>query len=150
MTIKAPNVEESFLVVYERHAVHHHNNAGEELPDTDFTLLFNVLPDKLGVRVKIVDQYFDGTATADVAVVYKWEHDVTADHNLSHFVEETALPQVLSCAATTLVDTASEITSDEVPFYGLSALEGMVRKFRERKRDLSQLLLSDDQELPEN
>jgi hypothetical protein len=133
-------VEDTLFTVFERRAKHHHDNTGTELPDTNFTLLLSVLPEKLGVRIRIVDEYRDGTATVDVAVQYHWDRDVTLDDNLNDFVERTAIPQVLACASAMLIETANTITDAQVPFYGLSALNGMVENFRNRKRTLSEIL----------
>ncbi|MCT1353835.1 MULTISPECIES: hypothetical protein [unclassified Gordonia (in: high G+C Gram-positive bacteria)] len=135
-----PAVEDALFTVFERRASHHHENTGETLPDTTFQLSVNVQPEKLGIRIRIVDEYRDGTASVDVAVLYYWERDVTPEDDLNGFVEETALPQVLSCASATLIDTARSITSDEVPFYGLSGLEGIRKSFRNRKKGLKEIL----------
>lgn len=138
-----PAVEDSTLTVYEKSAKHHHRNRAEEkLPSTSFRLLVSVRPEKFSVRVKIRDEYTDGTAYVDVGVHYHWERNLTPRDDLDSFAELTALPQALSCASTLLMDTACQITTDEVPFYGLNALDGMLETFRKRNqsRSLAEML----------
>ncbi|WP_156520336.1 hypothetical protein [Rhodococcus sp. EPR-157] len=127
-----PAVESSRLITFEKSARIHHKNVDGELPDTEFKLLLNVAPETLGVRIQIIDQFRHGTVRVDVAVVYQWERDAVPADDLDEFTERVALPQVLSCAAATLTSAASEIVSNEVPFYGLSALDEIVSTFRQR------------------
>lgn len=127
-----PAVESSRLHVFEKSSKFHIKNADGELPDTKFDLLLNLRPEALGVRVRITDQFRNGTVRVDVAVVYEWKRDVTPTDDLDEFAESVALPQALSCAATTLMSAASEIDSGDVPFYGLSALDELVSTFRQR------------------
>jgi hypothetical protein len=135
-----PAVKGTLFTVFEKRSEHHHRNTGDELPDTKFSLSLIVHPEKLGVRIGIIDEYRDGTAAVDVAVLYYWRNNVSPDDDLNDFVELVAIPQVLTCASTVLIDVARTVTDDEIPFYGLMALGGMVERFRKRKRPLHAIL----------
>lgn len=138
-----PAIEDTLFSVFEKRAEHHHRNKiGDGAPTINFDLLLSVEPELLGVRIKILDEYRDGTAAVDVAIQYYWKSEITPEDsdNLNKFVERIAIPQVLACASSTLIDTARAITDEEVPFYGVSALGRMINSFRERKRPLSEIL----------
>jgi hypothetical protein len=131
-----PSVEEASLLIYEKSANHHHRN---EEPETDFTLQLFALPERLGVRVTISDKVQRGALVADVAVVYEWDRPATPDDDLDQFVAEIAIPQVLACASTVLVEAATTVGTD-VPFYGIDAVDKLRAKFHARKTPVSELL----------
>lgn len=137
-----PSVAETTLFVYEKSAQHHHDNEGSENePETDFKVMFLVQPDRLGVRVRISDEVARGSLIADVAVTYEWDRPATPEDDLDRFVQDTAIPQALSCASTILVDAARSVGS-RAPFYGLEAVDRLIEVFHQssRKKSLSESL----------
>lgn len=136
-----PDVAEADLFVYERSARHHHDNEDGEgtSPETGFKLMFIVMPERLGVRLRISDEASRGTLVADVAVIYDWARPATPEDDLDNFVINVGIPQVLNCASTVLMDVAA---SAKIPvrFYGYEAVGRLVDQFTRRPKGLADSL----------
>lgn len=137
----SPGISEAHLFVYEKSALHHHQNDDDpdNLTAADFTLSFIATADFLGVRIKIADEVPRGTLIADVAVMYDWDRPATPDDDLDSFAREVAIPQVLDCASTTLCDAARSVGA-RAQFYGVGVIDRLLDEFDSRKESLSELL----------
>jgi hypothetical protein len=143
-----PGIDRTDLVIYEKSARHHHENMREDDDDDDddegllpidYRASFLVLPERLGVRLRIIDEVPRGTVVVDVAVIFEWDRPATPDDDLDEFAIETGIPQALNSAATLLVATGESVGT-AVPFYGLEDLEEMRDRLRNDPEPLTVLL----------